>query len=78
MFENELNYFISNQKNLVSKFQGKVLVIKDSEVVGVFENALDAYLDAKSRFELGTFMIQPCIPGPEAYTVSIASHEIFA
>ena len=70
MFEPELAFFITNQNELVSKFNGKTLLIRGDELVGVFNTALEAYLDAQKRFEPGTFMIQQCAPGPEAYTVT--------
>lgn len=71
MFDQELAYFIANQKELVSRHDGKVLVIRGREVVGVYETALEAFTKAQERFALGSFMIQPCAPGPEAYTVTI-------
>lgn len=74
MFENELNFFIANQNELVSKYRGKVLVIKGPAVVGVYSTALDAYLLAQKEHKVGTFMIQPCEPGPSAYTVDIGSN----
>ena len=71
MFESELTYFITHQQELVSKYDGKALVIRGNEVVGVFDTPLEAYLEAQKHYEPGTFMIQPCAPGPEAYTVTI-------
>jgi len=71
MFEKELAYFIAHQDELVSKFDGKTLVIRGEEVVGAYENSLQAYFAAQKRFPLGTFMLQPCQPGPGAYTVMI-------
>ena len=71
VFEKELAFFISHQDDLVKQHGGHVLVIRGEELVGVYETALAAYLDAQKKFEAGTFMIQPCSPGPEAYTVTI-------
>ena len=73
MFESELKYFITNQADLVSKYDGKALVLRGEALVGVYDTPLDAYLAAQRQFEPGTFMIQPCSPGPEAYTVTIHS-----
>ena len=77
MFEKELEYFIANQEKLVAEHGNKTLVIKDCQVVDVCDSPLTAYLKAQEKYEVGTFMIQPCIPGPSAYTVSIATQEIF-
>ena len=73
MFDTELNYFKAHQDELVAKHQGKTLVIRGENVEGAYDSALQAYLEAQKRFELGTFMIQSCEPGPEAYSVTISS-----
>ena len=73
MLETELNFFIAHQDELVGKYLGKVLVIKGAEVVGVYDTPLKAYLSAKKEYAPGTFMVQPCIPGPDAYTVTVTS-----
>ncbi len=73
----ELDYFITNQKKLAEKYIGKVLVIKGQKVIGVYESALEAYVEAQKKYRLGEFLIQPCEPGPEAFTVTISSQEIF-
>lgn len=71
VFERELKYFIAHQDELVRKHAGKALVLRGEEVVGAYETPLEAYLEAQQRFPVGTFMIQPCAPGPAAYTVTI-------
>ena len=72
-FEKELAYFIAHQDELVKQHRGKVLVIRDERVEGVYGTPLEAYLSAQQRFPAGTFMIQPCEPGGDAYTVTINS-----
>jgi hypothetical protein len=71
MFEAELAFFIAHQTDLVERHEGKVLVIRGDEIAGVYDCALDAYLDAQKRFPPGTFMVQHCARGPEAYTVTM-------
>jgi hypothetical protein len=73
VFESELTYFITHQSELVAKYDGKALVLRGDALVGVYDTPLQAYLEAQKQFEPGTFMIQPCAPGPEAYTVTIHS-----
>ena len=63
VFEKELAFFIANQSELVQKYEGKVLVISGDDVVGAYDSALHAYLEAQKQFEPGTFMLQPCEPG---------------
>ena len=71
MFKDELDFFIANQDQLVKQHEGKVLVIKGHEVLGVYDTALQAYIEAQKQYPLGTFMIQPCEPGPDAYSVTL-------
>ena len=71
MFDKELAFFIAHQDELVAKHLGKVLVIRGEQVEGAYDSALAAYLSAEERFQPGTFMLQPCQPGPSAYTVTI-------
>ena len=73
MFQEEFEFFIKNQVGLVKKYSGKVLVLRGSAVDSVHNTPLEAYLAASEKFEEGTFMIQPCLPGPDAYTVSISA-----
>jgi hypothetical protein len=73
VFDTELKFFITHQDELVAQHDGKVLVIRGEQVEGVYNSPLEAYLEAEKKFRPGTFMIQPCAPGPEAYTVTIHS-----
>ncbi len=73
MFATELSYFIAHQDELVAKHQGKTLVIRWEHVEGAYASHLDAYLAAQKQFAPGTFMLQPCEPGPRACMVTISS-----
>ena len=77
MFDKELSFFIDHQAELVTKYGGKVLLLKGAAVAGVYNSPLEAYLDGQRKYAAGTFMIQPCEPGPAAYTVTIGSSEVF-
>lgn len=72
MLKDELNFYITNQAELVKKYNGKILVIKEKNIIGVYETPLDAYIEAQKQNELGTFLIQPCEKGPDAYTVTLS------
>ncbi len=76
MFDQELAFFIAHQSELVAKYRGKILVIRGERVEGVYATTLEAYLSAQTKFAAGTFMIQPCEPGPDAYTVTINSMNV--
>lgn len=73
----ELKYFIDHQSELVKEYKGKFLVIIGEKVVGVYDSTLDAYDDAKSKYEAGTYLIQECIEGKDAYTQVFHSRVAF-
>jgi hypothetical protein len=78
MFDKELAYFIEHQDELVLKYPGKTLVLQGATVQGAYDSPLAAYTDALKKFGAGTFMIQPCQPGPGAYTVTLNSSAALA
>ena len=71
--QKQLEYFKSHQDEFVEKYKGKLLVIKDQEVQGVYDTEMEAYTDAKKKFGLGNFLIQHCLPGQESYTQTFHS-----
>jgi hypothetical protein len=73
MFTKELDYFIAHQDELVKKYRDKFLVIIGEKVIGVYDNISEAYWETQKNHELGTFMIQPCKPGKDAYTVTLST-----
>jgi len=68
MLEKEFKYYLDHQDELVQKYNGRVIVIAGESVVGDYKDDEDAYFDSKEKYELGTFLIQKCTPGDEAYT----------
>ena len=75
--EKEFNYYIEHQKELVEKYNGKFVVIKADKVLGAYETLLEALIEAKKEHKEGTFLIQLCSPGNEAYTQSFHSRVSF-
>lgn len=73
----EFEFYTENQAELVKKYAGKFIVIKDQEVVGEYETEEDAYFESIQHFEIGTFLIQECLPGEENYTQTFNSRVIF-
>ncbi len=77
MFDKELGYFIAHQDELVAAHRGKTLVIVGEQVEGVYPNTIEAYVSAQEKFKPGTFMIQPCEPGPSGDRVSRTQRQVF-
>ncbi|PIP22559.1 MAG: hypothetical protein COX37_03395 [Candidatus Nealsonbacteria bacterium CG23_combo_of_CG06-09_8_20_14_all_39_17] len=71
--QKQLEYFKARQKELVEKYEGKFLVINGQKVHGVYDTEIEAYADAKKKFELGDFLIQQCLSGQESYTQTFHS-----
>jgi hypothetical protein len=75
--DNEFKYFLDHQEELVKQYREKFLVIKDSQVKGAFNTEGEAYAFGSKNYELGTFLIQQCLPGENAYTQTYHSRVIF-
>ena len=69
MLDKEFKYYLDHQEELIPLYDGKYIVIIGNEVVGAYDNREDAYYAAMEKYEPGTFMIQLCTPGDDAYTV---------
>jgi len=66
--EKEFKYYLAHQDELVKKYKGKFVVIKDNSVIGVYDSELEAIEKTAQEHELGTFLVQKCEPGSESYT----------
>ena len=74
----EFEWYIANQETMVEQYDGKVIVIKNGEVLGAYETELDAVLATRKHHEQGTFIVQRVSAGEEAYTQSFHSRVTFA
>ncbi len=68
MVRSLFQYYLDNQANLVKQFDGKFLVITEEGVSGAYDREDLAYYAGKSKYGLGSFIVQLCTPGEEAYT----------
>ncbi len=69
MLDKEFQYFLDHQDELVKKYKGKYIVIKGKKVIDYWDTFTDAYYNTQEQgHELGTFLIQECLPGEECYT----------
>ena len=67
----EFHYYMEHQADFVKKYDGKVIVLKNHEVLGAYESELDALVETTKDHEQGTFMVQKVSEGEEDYTVTI-------
>lgn len=76
--EKEFKYYIKNQDELVKKYKGKFIVIKEEKVLGAYNSEIEAVEKTSKVEELGTFLVQKCESGENSYTQSFHSRVIFA
>lgn len=63
----EFEFYLSQKHDFLKEYRGKFIVIKDQEVVGVFDAQIDAYQETQKKYPLGTFLIQ-FVSGDESTT----------
>lgn len=74
----EFDYYLANQAELVKKYDGKFVVIKNRAVIGVYDDQATAVSETIKAHELGTFLVQKVEPGSEAHTQTFHSRVTFA
>lgn len=77
MLENEFKYYLENQEDLLKKFKGKFIVIKNNQVIGAYDSEIQALTETKKDHEIGTFLIQKVTPGNNDYTETYHSRVNF-
>lgn len=73
----EFDFYTKHQDELLKKYAGKIIVIKDENVVGEYDSEIDAYRESLEKYEIGTFLIQNCLPGEDSYTQTFHSRVLF-
>jgi len=61
MLEKEYDYYLKNIDSLKDKYLNKFIVIKDDEVIGVYDDRTDALKKTAKKHKLGTFLIQQIV-----------------
>lgn len=74
----QFEFYLANQDKLVLQYNGKFIILQDNVVVDKFDTFDAAYHYALENLELGTYIIQLCTPGSEAYTQTFHSRVVFA
>src|SRR5690554_7978826 len=66
--QDEFEFYLTHQDELVEKYNGKYVVIKNDVVLGAYDNELAAIKETQKQHEAGTFLVQFVSPGDAAYT----------
>ncbi|MCC8072379.1 MAG: DUF5678 domain-containing protein [Bacteroidales bacterium] len=67
------DFFLLHQEELVEKYGGRYIAIVGEAVVGSYDTLSEAYFKTIENYPLGSFLLQHCIPGKEAYTCTYYS-----
>ncbi len=60
-----LAVFEANQDKFAAEHHGQFVVIHGDEVDGFYDNELQAYETAKSKYGAGSFLLQRCVRADE-------------
>ena len=71
--QEDFTYYRENQEEFVRNFDGRVVVIKNRNILGDFESQLEAVTEISKDHEKGTFLVQRVSHGDEAYTMRFFS-----
>lgn len=56
----DYKWYIDHKPELLAKHRGRVLAIRNGAVVGVYDTEPEAVRETARKYELGTFLVQPC------------------
>ena len=76
--QKEFQFYLDHQNEMVGKYDGKYIVIKDGQVLGAYDDELAAIIQTQKSHKLGTFLVQLVSRGPGGYTQTFHSRVVFS
>ena len=76
--EKEFKYYIDHQDEMVKKYDGKVIVIKDGTVLGAYDDDLTAITETRKTHDAGTFLVQRVSAGSDDISQTFHSRVAFS
>ena len=73
MLNTEFKYFLDHQDELVKTYNNRVLVIIGEKVVDDYDSYDQAVFQSIKKYKPGTFLLQECTEGEDAYTDTFSS-----
>jgi hypothetical protein len=58
MVDKEISYYEKNKRKFRELYDGKYIVIKDHDIIGVYDSHAEAYDTTVPENEIGTFIIK--------------------
>jgi hypothetical protein len=74
----EFQYYLDHQDELVKKYDGKYVAIKNGQVLGAYDDELSAVTETQKLHTLGTFLVQLVTKGNAAYSQTFHSRAVFS
>ena len=74
----EFQFYLEHQNEMVAKYDGKFIVLKNEEVLGAYDDELTAITEAQKSHEIGTFLVQKVSTGSTAYSQTFHSRVVFS
>jgi len=71
--DKEFKWYLDHQDELLKEYDGKVIVIKNCQVLGNYADFAEAVEETAKEHEMGTFLVQKCTAGDEDYTATFHS-----
>ncbi len=56
--EKEFKFYQENKKKFLAEYENKFIVIVEWEVIGVYDNRMEAINETRKSYDLGTFLVQ--------------------
>ena len=75
--QQEFQYYLANQEELIEKYDGRVIAIKGEEVLGDYDSYLSALTETTKDHKEGTFLLQKVSAGAQDYTATFHSRVAF-
>lgn len=72
-FKKEYEYYLKIREGLAEKYDGKFVAIKNGEVLGVFDDYLQAANTVYVAHEKGTVLMQEITKDPDSLNVTIST-----
>ncbi|MYC31040.1 MAG: hypothetical protein F4X65_13265 [Chloroflexi bacterium] len=68
LLKREFEYYLAHQAEMVEKYEGRVIVLKDNQVIGDYGSYPEAVSTTEKEHPLGTFLVQRVSEGNKDYT----------
>lgn len=59
----DYEYFVKNKDKFLSEYPDKFIVIKNKQVIGAYEDQVEAFTETTKEHKPGTFIVQRCSAG---------------